>query len=201
MKAVQTATVSDLNWKQELYTFLRQERATPHATTNMSPSEALNNRKIHTVLPEVPSAPFTDLCATDAAREAKIKAHGDKHLKTRSSKLKAGDKVLVRQNKKNALLTPFDPSPYTVTWRKFNSVVAKRENETIRRNISFFKIVYKKPVKVTLKLILMTIINQVHKIWIFQSRIRSKISSVMIAHEDKNKNKNLSVHLRDYILT
>ena len=109
----------------------------------MSPSEALNNRKIRTVLPEVPSAPSTDLHTTDAARKADIKGHGDKYLKTRPSKLKVGDKVLVRQNKKNALSTPFDPPPYTVTWRKGNSVVAKRGNETIRRNISFFKIVNK----------------------------------------------------------
>ena len=145
VKAVQTATVAGLNWKQELYTFLRQYRATPHATTNMSPSEALNNRKLRTVLPEVPSTQPSEIKNTDRARKAKIKAHGDKHLKTKRSKLKVGDKVLVRQNKQNALSTPFDPSPYTVTWRKGNSVVAKRGNQTIRRNISFFKIVNETP--------------------------------------------------------
>ncbi|CAB4040932.1 Hypothetical predicted protein, partial [Paramuricea clavata] len=29
--------------------------ATPHSTTNISPSESLNNRKVKTMLPELPS--------------------------------------------------------------------------------------------------------------------------------------------------
>ena len=36
------------SWKQELYKFLRQYRATPHTTMNVSPSEALNGRKLKT---------------------------------------------------------------------------------------------------------------------------------------------------------
>jgi hypothetical protein len=142
---VQTAAASGRNWKQELNNFLRQYRATPHCTTNMSPCEALNNRKLRTVLPEAPSASPTDIRDRDSERKAKIKDHADQNLHTKHSNLKVGDKVLVRQNKKNALSTPFDPSPYTVAWRKGNSVVAKRGQETIKRNISFFKIVNNVP--------------------------------------------------------
>jgi len=56
-KRVQTAVVEGKNWKQELYKFLRQYRATPHTTTNVSPSEALNGRKLKITLPEVSPTP------------------------------------------------------------------------------------------------------------------------------------------------
>ena len=56
-KCVQTAVVEGKNWIQELYKFLRQYHATPHTTTNVSPNEALNGRKLKTTLPEVSPAP------------------------------------------------------------------------------------------------------------------------------------------------
>ena len=50
-KAIRAAHIEEGNWKQALYTFLRQYRATPHSTTSTSPSEALNNRKLKIPLP------------------------------------------------------------------------------------------------------------------------------------------------------
>ena len=44
MRTIEKAHIEKKNWKQVLYQFLRQYRATPHSTTNVSPSEALNNR-------------------------------------------------------------------------------------------------------------------------------------------------------------
>ncbi|KAK3721864.1 hypothetical protein QZH41_011500, partial [Actinostola sp. cb2023] len=52
-KCVTTAHTEHKNWKQELFKFLRQYRATPHSTTNLSPCEALNQRKLKTTLPEI----------------------------------------------------------------------------------------------------------------------------------------------------
>ena len=43
-KAVRTAIIQGKNWRQELFTFLRQYRATPHSTMGKSPSELLNGR-------------------------------------------------------------------------------------------------------------------------------------------------------------
>jgi hypothetical protein len=52
-KAIRTAHIEKKNWKQALYQFLRQYRATPHTTTNVSPSEVLNNRKLKMPLPSI----------------------------------------------------------------------------------------------------------------------------------------------------
>ncbi|XP_022797858.1 uncharacterized protein K02A2.6-like [Stylophora pistillata] len=43
-KHIRISHLEGKNWKQELYKFLRQYRATPHSTINVSPSEALNSR-------------------------------------------------------------------------------------------------------------------------------------------------------------
>ena len=40
-KAIKTATVEGKSWRQELYKFLRNYRATPHVTTGKSPAELL----------------------------------------------------------------------------------------------------------------------------------------------------------------
>ena len=52
-KAIRTANVEKNNWKQAMYLFLRQYRATPHSTTDLSPSEALNNQKLKIHLPQL----------------------------------------------------------------------------------------------------------------------------------------------------
>lgn len=53
-KNIRIAHIERKNWKQELFRFLRQYRATSHCTTNVSPCEALNNRKLKTLLPKLP---------------------------------------------------------------------------------------------------------------------------------------------------
>ena len=64
-----------------------------------------------------------------------MKTYADKVLHTKSSDIAVGDTVLVKQRKQNAMSTPFDPKPYTVIWRKGNSIVAKRGDTTVRRNV------------------------------------------------------------------
>ena len=50
-KVIKAAQI-DKNWKQELYKFLRNYRATPHSTTGVPPAQALFGKNIRTKLPE-----------------------------------------------------------------------------------------------------------------------------------------------------
>ena len=52
-KAIRVATIERKNWKEDLYNFLLNYRATPHTTTGRTPSELLFNRIIKTKLPQV----------------------------------------------------------------------------------------------------------------------------------------------------
>ena len=149
-KCVRTAVVEGKNWKQELYKFLRQYRATPHTTTNVSPNEALNGRKLKTTLPEVSPASARQnamqetrktMAERDAEQKAKIKAYADSKLGTKPSDIKPGDTVLVRQPKKNKLSTPFNPEPFVVQAKKGSMVTASDGFKSITRNSSMFKII------------------------------------------------------------
>lgn len=51
-KAIRTTHIESKNWKQEMFTLLRNYRATPHSTTNLSPAESLLKRKMRTKLPQ-----------------------------------------------------------------------------------------------------------------------------------------------------
>ena len=52
VKSIQTARTQGRNWKQELYSFLLNYRATPHSTTKVAAAELLFNRSICTKLPQ-----------------------------------------------------------------------------------------------------------------------------------------------------
>ena len=97
-KCVRAATVERKNWKQELYKFLRQYRATPHSTSDISPCETLNRRKLKTTLLEV-TPPVLEkqkkMTDRDAEQTMKMKAYADQKLGVRESKIKLGDTVLV----------------------------------------------------------------------------------------------------------
>ena len=55
-EAIRTVQIEGTPWKQELYTFLRNYRATPHSTTDVPPpSDAMFQRSMKSKLPEVSS--------------------------------------------------------------------------------------------------------------------------------------------------
>ena len=74
----------------------------------------------------------------DDEQKSKMKKHADCELKSRESSLKASD-VLVRQPRRSKASSPFDPSPFKVVRRMGNTIIARRGNQEIARNISFFK--------------------------------------------------------------
>ena len=141
MKAIRAAHVEQRSWKQELYTFLRQYRATPHCTTGVSPSEALNQRQMRVTLPQLPqqaqtSESDTQLRHRDAANKAKAKAYSDRRRHAKQSDLQVGDTVLVRQPRRNKLSTPYDARPLEIITRSGSMITAQRGDYTITRNAS-----------------------------------------------------------------
>ena len=140
-KAIRAAFIDQRNWKQELYTFLRQYRATPHSSTGVSPSELLNGRPMKIMLPELrqETQPTGTIDNRDALEKSKMKRNADDRRGAKDSKLSVGDIVLVRQPHKNKLSAPFDSRPLKITARKGNMVTARRGRYTITRNIAHFK--------------------------------------------------------------
>ena len=95
--ALHTGEAEQLPWKQELYKFLRNYRATPHTSTDKPPAELLFNRPFRTVLPEL-TQPVNDVTVRvkDEHSKLRMKQHPDAYAKAKSHKINIGDKVLIR---------------------------------------------------------------------------------------------------------
>ncbi|XP_048751676.2 uncharacterized protein LOC125663402 [Ostrea edulis] len=87
-KAIKTSNVEGLNWKQELYKFLRNYRAMPHSTTSVSPAESLLGRQLRIKLPGIEHSSTTldrqVMIERDTARKHDMKQYAD--LKNHASK-------------------------------------------------------------------------------------------------------------------
>ena len=142
-KAIRAARVEGQNWKQAMFQFLRQYRATPHSTINISPSEALNNRKLKIPLPDPkPTNNFQndeEIWTQDERKKSKMKSYGDKHHRAKESTIQIGDTVLLRQPKQNKFTPPFDPEPFKVTAVKGSMITVRNKSRSVTRNSSFFK--------------------------------------------------------------
>ncbi|XP_061759305.1 uncharacterized protein K02A2.6-like [Nerophis ophidion] len=141
IKAVHTAMVEGKPWKQELYKFLRNYRATPPHTTNRSPAELFFGRPMSIKLPSI-SHPTddNDLRQTDAQRKTKMKLYADERRNAVHSQLKQGDVVLIRQRRTGKMVTPFNPKPYKVISVKGTMVTAKRHGHEVTRHRSLYKL-------------------------------------------------------------
>ncbi|XP_014666499.1 PREDICTED: uncharacterized protein K02A2.6-like [Priapulus caudatus] len=138
-KAVKTSNIENLNWKQELYKFLRNYRATPHSSTGISPAQALFNREIRTKLPGYEKKPQTeiDIREKDKRSKQRMKTYAD--VRAHETRVRVGNRVLVKARRENKLSTPYISVPYEVTQKKGTCITAKRGDHKITRNASFFK--------------------------------------------------------------
>jgi hypothetical protein len=76
----------------------------------------------------------------DSKRKEKMKQYADKRNHAKNINLQIGDYVLVRQQKKNKLSTPFGKTPYRVTEIKGRMITATSEDSgNFTRNVSVFK--------------------------------------------------------------
>jgi len=141
-KILRIAHQQGTNWKQEMQSFLRSYRTSPHSTTKVSPHEMLFCCKPRTRIPEyqqVTKADDQEVRRRDGAAKAIMKAYADNRNNATECKLKIGDTVLVRQNRTNKLSSIYDPVPYKISEIKGSMITARRGRKEITRNSSFFK--------------------------------------------------------------
>jgi hypothetical protein len=113
MKRIRIAYTGQ-NWKSDLDKFLMMYRNTPHSTTGVCPSQLLFGRKLRTKLPELFDYNVDDIEIRDrdAERKEKGNMYSDKRRMASETNIRAGDQVLVKQDRENKLSTPFNTSPF-----------------------------------------------------------------------------------------
>ena len=138
-KAIRSAHAEGKRWTKHLYRFLLNYRTTPHSTTGFPPAQLLFNRKVNNKLPQVSSTENTKLIEKDMKAKSKMKEKADKTRKAKSSTIKVGDAVLVKQRKQNKFSTRFNPNPFRVVKKNGTMITAHRNDMSITRNASHFK--------------------------------------------------------------
>ena len=133
------------DWKQNMYQFLRNYRATPHCTTGIAPATVLFGRPIRIKLPcpvVLPGHPGFDPVAMhqhDTEQKQKIKAHAESRRNIKACDIQVGDMVLVKQPKRHKLSTPYHPVPLKVTKKIHDMMTAVNSDRQVTRNSSYFK--------------------------------------------------------------
>ena len=142
-KAIRAACIENKDWKRELFKFLMNYRVTPHSTTKIAPAELLFNRKVHVKLPQIPTPSDRHkdslIRQRDEEAKAKMKNYADTKRRATELKIQVGDKVLLRQRKKNKFTSKFDPNPFDVIRVKGTMITVRRNGKFVTRNVSFFK--------------------------------------------------------------
>ena len=138
-KVTRSAVIEGRPWRQEMYKFLRNYRATPHSSTGIAPATALFGREMKIKLPATISHPQTveldhALKENDKDAKMKMKRYADRKRHAKSRAIVPGNAVLVRQRKRDKLTSPFDHRPYTVIQKKGTLITAQRGDRNITRN-------------------------------------------------------------------
>ena len=140
-KTVKSAQLEGKPWKQELYRFLRNYRATPHTSTGIAPATALNGYPMKTKLPEIIThEEKSNIRQSDSVSKQKMKYYAEKWRNIQKSEVEVGDQVLMKNvTKKGKLMPKFHEEPFEVITKKGTMLVAQRGSEVKARNSSHFK--------------------------------------------------------------
>ena len=127
VKSARASAATGRNWKNEIYTFVANYRATPRSSMNAMPHQLLRNRSVKVKLPQV-SIPTYDLevIGRDTTEKQEMKVYAESRRNAKPRHFRVGDPVLVKQKKSNKLSTPFNPKPYVITKVKGSMIIAKR---------------------------------------------------------------------------
>ncbi|XP_014677756.1 PREDICTED: uncharacterized protein K02A2.6-like [Priapulus caudatus] len=139
-KACTAAQVERQPWKQVMYGFLWNYRNTPHCTTMQTPASIVHRYMGTTKLPQIPAKiSDTVLRGIDNRNKEKMKRYADRRRHTKESKLRVGDKVLMKNNVSGKLIPKFKPDPYEVIDIRGPMVIIQRGEEVKARNCSLLK--------------------------------------------------------------
>ena len=137
-KTARIAALQGRPLRDEVRRGIRAYRATVHPTTGASPNNLMFGRELRGKLPEVSRQPEhpddTTVHKRDREQKEKRKKYADKRRHTAVLRIKVGDTVLCKQEKKNSLTTLFDPVPMVVIGINGDMITAKNNQKIRTRN-------------------------------------------------------------------
>jgi transposase InsO family protein len=147
-KIIKNSVNSNISYKEELLSFLRSYRSTPHSSTNVTPSSLIFKRADTTRLPSIKNynEESIDLQAksNDNLAKFKMKFYADKHNRAKQHDFKVGDKLILNQHVNKHLHNKYENEFMSQAWVVINVrgdqlVVQNKEGKMLVRNAAFFK--------------------------------------------------------------
>ncbi|KAI8506116.1 hypothetical protein Bbelb_164690 [Branchiostoma belcheri] len=143
LKSIKIARIEGKDWRQEIQKFLKAYRSTPQVTTGETPYKLMFGREMKSKLPELPRETTLmneEIRDRDYGRKLTAKEYADKKRKAVENNLEPGDRVLLRQEKKDKFSPNYQTSPCRVIHKNGGEVtVQDPEGKIIKRNASFVK--------------------------------------------------------------
>ena len=126
MKSVRSAKLEGKNWKEEIFKFLRQYRATPHTVTGYSPFRFLFQREAKTRLPDAVVTNENRFVDEKARQnDEKSKSYQDNKNRAIEKHFAIGDKVLLCTGEKSKMNTSYKPVPYQLLRKRVQCLLLK----------------------------------------------------------------------------
>ena len=123
---------------------VRAYRATEHATTGLSPNKLMFGGELRGKFLEVklqPKHPDESVIRhSDKKQKLKMKQYPEKRGHKAVMKIKAGDTVLCKQERKHSLTPLYDPVPMVVIGVKGSMITAKDDLKIRSRNYADWKL-------------------------------------------------------------
>ena len=142
-----TARIAALEGKpvrDEVRRGVRAYRMTEHATTGVSPNKLMFGRELRGKFPETKGQPKhpddTMIRHRDKKQKLKMKQYADKRRHTAVMKIKVGDMVLCKQERKHSLTPLYDPDPMVVIGVKGSMITSKNNVKIRTRNYADWKL-------------------------------------------------------------
>ena len=143
-KTARIAALQGRPIRDEVRRGTRAYRTTVHPTTGASPNKLMFGRELRGKLPEARRQAEHPDDATvrkrDREQKEKMKKYADKRRHTAAMRIKVGDTVLCKQEKKNSLTPLFDPVPMVVIGIKGDMITAKNNQRIRTRNYADWKL-------------------------------------------------------------
>ena len=155
-KVIRAAYIERKDWVTALHEFVFAYRVTPHSSTNIPPADLMFQRRIRYSIPDATNKlnhidleeklEFNDRTKKELATDYATLRH---HAKPCS--LPVGDRVLVKQPRKNKLSSPFNPHPDRIIAQKGSMSTAKNleTDREITGNQTHFKSIPKQAIAPT----------------------------------------------------
>lgn len=144
LRALRIAKATNIDWRKAVDDYVYMYNTTPHSVTEKAPMELLTGRPVKDLLPSLRTDPHwrrdPEIREKDAMRKMQGKLYADKRRQAKTSDIKEGDMVMLRNYETGKLEPKFRLEKFKVIKKNGNdTIVANEEGVMYRRSVTHLR--------------------------------------------------------------